>query len=561
MDMPFSYENYVASVPGCDVVLTLDLTVQACLEKQMKAAIDRYAVQNGAFGLVMNAKTGEILAMATLGSYDPNQYLEITDPEALEQTEQLKKDYLLHPPGTEAYREGLEAYKNAVHTARLKQWRNRVLSDGYEPGSTFKVLTMAAALDSGAIDLNTNFYCKGSEQIPGRSQLLHCWRSAGHGAEKTPQALQNSCNIAFAHIALKMGGETFYEYVKNFGVLEKTGIDLSGESKGVFFDKELVTNTNKWGTASLTSGSFGQTFKLTPLQLVRAISAVVNGGKLMEPYIVSEVIDAQGNTVLKQEPTVVRQVIREETSRTMCTLLESVVTEGTAKNAQVAGFSIGGKTGTSEKIDVFDENGQRVLDKIVSFVGIAPMNDPEYIVLVALDTPSRSTGMYISGGVMAAPTVGAVMADILPYLGVTQQFKPEEVAGQQVVLDDLSGLTSKEVNDKLKNKGIQFKAMGSGQTVTDQIPAPGAIVPGGSEILVYFGPEAEERLVTMPDLVKLNRQQASETAGKLGLYILVSGNTALDPTVTAVAQSIPAGTQVKVGTTVKVEFIDTKAGV
>ena len=560
MDMPFSYENYVASIPGCDVILTLDSTVQACLEKQMAAAIDRYDVQNGAFGLVMDAKTGEILAMATLGGYDPNNYLEIADPKALAQTEELKKAYLALPEGSEAYTAGLKVYQEAVSGARLKQWRNRVLSDGYEPGSTFKVLTMAAALDSGAINLQTPFYCKGSEQIPGRSQLLHCWRSTGHGAEKTPQALQNSCNIAFAHIALKMGGETFYEYVKNFGVLEKTGIDLSGESKGVFFDKQLVTDTNKWGTASLTSGSFGQTFKITPLQLVRAISAVVNGGNLMEPYIVAEVIDADGKTVLKQEPTAVRQVIRPETSRTMCALLESVVTEGTAKNAQVAGFSIGGKTGTSEKIDVFDEKGQRVLDKIVSFVGIAPMDDPQYIVLVALDTPSRATGIYISGGVMAAPTVGAVMGDILPYLGVQQHFSEDDIAGKTVVLEDLSGLTSKEVAAKLKDSGITFQMVGTGETVTGQIPAAGKSVPGGSQILLYFGLQPQTEEVKVPDLTGMNRQQASEAAGKLGLYILVSGNTSLDPKVTAVAQSVAPGTSVLVGTTIRVEFLDTKAG-
>ncbi len=560
MDMPFSYENYVASIPGCDVILTLDTTVQACLEKQMQAAIDRYDVQNGAFGLVMNAKTGEILAMATLGNYDPNHYLEIADPEALAETEELKKAYLSHPEGSEAYQNGLKAYQEAVQAARLKQWRNRVLSDGYEPGSTFKVLTMAAALDCGAIDLNTAFYCKGSEHIPGRSQLLHCWRSTGHGAEKTPQALQNSCNLAFAHIALKMGGERFYEYIKNFGVLEKTGIDLSGESKGVFFDKELVTNTDKWGTASLTSGSFGQTFKLTPLQLVRAIASVVNGGYLLEPYIVSEVIDADGKTVLKQEPTVVRQVISQETSKTMCTLLQSVVTEGTAKNAQVAGFAIGGKTGTSEKIDVFDENGQRVLDKIVSFVGIAPMDDPQYIVLVALDTPSRSTGIYISGGVMAAPTVGAVMADILPYLGVQQSFSEADPAGKNVVLDDFSGLTVKQVNAKLKEMGLTCQVVGDGETVTDQIPAAGKAVPGGSEILLYFGEKAAIRQVEVPDFTGMNRQQAGEAAGKLGIYILVSGNTSLEPKVTAATQSIAPGTKVTVGTTVKVEFIDTKVG-
>ncbi|MBQ2383904.1 MAG: hypothetical protein II290_07680 [Oscillospiraceae bacterium] len=421
MDMPFSYEGYAEAVPGCDVVLTLDATVQACLENQMQAAIDRYDVENGAFGLVMEAKTGAILAMATLGSYDPNAYLEIADLVAKERTQALAQSYLSFPEGSEGYEKGLAAYKEAVNGARLKQWRNRVLSDGYEPGSTFKVLTMAAALDSGSIGLETPFHCGGAEQIPGRSQLLHCWKSAGHGAQKTPQALQNSCNLAFAHIALKMGGETFYEYIRRFGILEKTGIDLAGESKGVFFDKSLVTDTDKWGTASLTSGSFGQTFKITPLQLVRAIGSVVNGGHLMEPYIVSEVIGPDGQTVLLQEPTEVRRTISEETSQIMRRLLRSVVTEGTAKNAAVAGFSIGGKTGTSEKIDVFDDQGQRVLDKIVSFVGIAPMEDPEYIVLVALDTPSRETGIYISGGVMAAPTVGAVMADILPYLGVERK--------------------------------------------------------------------------------------------------------------------------------------------
>ncbi len=559
MDMPFSYEKYVASIPGCSVVLTLDTTVQACLEKQMQAAIDRYAVQNGAFGMVMNAKTGQILAMATLGSYDPNNYLEIGDASAAAQIEQLRLSYLTHPEGSQGYRDGLKIYQDALRAAQLKQWRNRCISDGYEPGSTFKVLTMAAALDSGAIDLNTGFHCAGAEQIPGRAQRLHCWRSTGHGSQQTPQALQNSCNLAFAHIALKLGGERFYSYIQNFGILEKTGLDLNGESKGVFFSKELVTNTDKWGTASLTSGSFGQTFKLTPLQLVRAIAAVVNGGYLMEPYIVSEVIDANGNTVLQQEPTAIRQVIREETSRTMRTLLESVVTEGTAKNASVAGFSIGGKTGTSEKIDVFDENGQRVLDKIVSFVGVAPMDDPEYIILVALDTPSRSTGIYISGGVMAAPTVGAVMADILPYLGVKQTFSEGDAAGQSLVMDDYSGKTPKEAQQAAKEQGLTVRLSGSGDTVTGQIPSAGQTVPGGSQILLYLGEPAPDTPVTVPDFYGMTRQQASDAAGALGLYILVCGNQEISTAVTVTAQNIPAGTSVSPGTTVKLEFTDTKA--
>ena len=559
MDMPFSYERFVTSRPGDSVILTLDATVQACLENRIQEAIDRYDVQNGAFGLVMNAKTGEILAMATLGSYDPNNYLEVADPETAARIEQLKMECLMAPEGSEAYQRGLEIYRQELNAARLKQWRNRVLSDGYEPGSTFKVLTMAAALDSGVIDLNTPFHCGGSEQIPGRAQLLHCWRSTGHGSQQTPQALQNSCNLAFAHIALKLGGETFYDYIQRFGILEKTGIDLAGESKGVFFSKELVTNTDKWGTASLTSGSFGQTFKITPLQLVCAIASVVNGGYLMEPYIVSEVIDADGNTVLKQEPTVVRQTIRKETSDIMRNLIRSVVTDGTAKNASVAGFSIGGKTGTSEKIDVFDENGQRVLDKIVSFVGVAPMDDPEYIVLVALDTPSRSTGIYISGGVMAAPTVGAVMSDILPYLGVERSFGDGEVQGLEIVMEDLTGMTAREAEKFLADQKLTARLVGDGETVTGQIPAAGQTVPGGSQVLVYLGQPPETETVEVPDFMGMNRQQASDTAGKLGLYILVTGNDGVSSSVLVTAQEIPAGELVEKGTTIKLEFTDTKA--
>ena len=480
MDMPFSYENFLEAQPGASLVLTLDATVQGCLENRLAEAVAKFDVKNGAFGIVMDVRTGEILAMATLGSFDPNRYLEIADPSAALEVERLRLEYLTQPEGSEAFRNGKQRFQEAQNAARLKQWRNRCISDGYEPGSTFKVLTMAAALDSGAITLETGFHCSGAEQIPGRAQLLHCWRSAGHGAQKTPQALQNSCNLAFAHIALKLGGETFYEYIQRFGVLEKTGIDLAGESRGIFFSKELVTDTDKWGTASLTSGSFGQTFKLTPLQLVRAIASVVNGGLLMEPYLVSEILDSTGNTLLKQEPTVTRRTVSEETSVVMRTLMESVVSEGTAKNAAVAGYAIGGKTGTSEKIDVFDENGQRVIDKIVSFVGVAPMDAPQYIVLCALDTPSRETGIYISGGVMAAPTVGAVLGDILPYLGI------EKAKTETVILPDLTGLTKAEAEKSLKALGLTGVFQGVGETVTFQLPQPNTEVETNTQVLAYL---------------------------------------------------------------------------
>ena len=556
MDMPYSVERYVAGAAGNDVILTIDATVQACLEERMQQAIEAYDVRNGAFGMVMEVKTGAIVAMATLGSYDPNNYLEIADPTVAENLESLRLDYLAKPEGSESYDAAKGIYRQALVEARLKQWRNRCLSDGYEPGSTFKTITLAAAIDCGAVTMEDHFSCSGAEQIPGRSQLLHCWRHQGHGGQTTAQALQNSCNLAFAHIGLKLGGERFYEYVKNFGILEKTGIDLAGESAGVFFSRELIVDTDKWGTASLTSGSFGQTFKVTPLQLVRAIAAVVNGGYLMEPYIVSDVVSREGKTLLHQEPTVIRQVISEETSEKMRAVIESVVTEGTAKNATVEGYRIGGKTGTSEKIDIFDENGQRVQDKIVSFVGIAPMDDPMYIILVALDSPSRSTGIYISGGVMAAPTVGAVLEDILPYL------KVEKIPGENrenVAVPELLDLSPEEAEKLLGEAGLSGAFVGSGDSVTDQLPRAGSLIQTGSQVLLWLSGGAEEETVTVPDFTGMNPARAGLAAAEAGLFIRAAGNPDRSANIFVTAQEPEPGTEVRRGETVKLVFSDPQA--
>ena len=559
MDMPYSVDRYLAGKTGASVVTTLDMTVQACLEQGMQEAIDRYKVLNGAFGMVMDVDTGEILAMATLGSYDPNNYLEIGDPDVAQELEQLRLNYLRYDEESAEYADGKAAYRQALVNARLKQWRNRCLSDGYEPGSTFKTITLAAAIDCGAVDMNSHFSCSGAEQIPGRSQLLHCWRSAGHGGQTTAQALQNSCNLAFAHIGLKLGGERFYDYIQAFGITQKTGIDLAGESAGVFFSKELITNTEKWGTSSLTSGSFGQTFKVTPLQLVRAIAAVVNGGYLLEPYIVSEVIDADGNTLLKQEPTVLSRPISEKTSELMRGMIESVVTEGTAKNAAVSGFRVGGKTGTSEKIDVFDENGQRVLDKIVSFVGIAPMDDPRYIILVALDTPSRETGMYISGGVMAAPTVGAVLEDILPYLEVSRSYPEGDPAGTVVTVPELTGMTKKEAEKALSEIGLSMLPVGEEDSATGQLPSPGEKLQGGSKIILYFGEKPEKEVVTVPDFSGMTVAKANVAAADAGLCLHASGNPDLTCPLTVWYQNVAPGTQTEPGSVITLTFTDPTA--
>ena len=548
MDMPFSVERYYQGQTGADVVTTIDTAVQQALENQMQLAVDRYAVKNGAFGIVMNVDTGEILAMATLDSYDPNHYLEIGDEDAAAQLEQMRLSYLQLSEDSPEYAEKKAEYRDALVAQRLKQWRNRCISDGYEPGSTFKTITLAAAIDCGAVTLDTRFACGGAEQIPGRAQLLHCWRHQGHGGQSTAQALQNSCNLAFAHIGLKLGGERFYDYVQKFGILRKTGVDLPGESGGVFFSKELIVDTDRWGTASLTSGSFGQTFKLTPLQLVRAISAVVNGGRLLEPYIVSEVVDADGNTLLKQEPTVLGNPISEETSRIMCGMIESVVTEGTAKNAAVSGYRVGGKTGTSEKIDVFDENGQRVRDKIVSFVGLAPMDDPQYIILVALDTPDPSTGIYISGGVMAAPTVGAVLADILPYLEV-----PRAEAPEIVTVPDLAGMDRKSAEKALKELGLAAVPQGTGDAVTAQLPGADTALEQGSQVLLYLGENVPET-VTVPDFTGMTPSRAAEAAAEAGVTLRHAGNT--ESSAQVQHQDLPPGTAVEPGCTITITFTD-----
>lgn len=557
-EMLYSYETYYEAQEGKSLVLTIDLTVQRALEKQMQDAIDRYDVQNGAFGIVMDVNTGELLAMATLGGYDPNNYLEIYDSEVYKETEELYNIAIQQPEGSEARSEALGLYNEAVATARLKQWRNRCVSDGYEPGSTFKALTLAAALDSGAVTLQDHFSCGGSEKFEGRSQILNCWKHAGHGGQTTAQALQNSCNLAFAHIGLKTGGETLYEYYEAFGLMERTGLDLPGEAKGLFHSKEHLADNKTYGTSYLISTSFGQTIKPTAMQMVRAIAAVVNGGYLLEPYVVSQVLDENGEVLESRERTVVRQVISEQTSATMCELLESVVSEGTAKNANVAGYRIGGKTGTSEKTDQREENGQMTKDKIVSFVGIAPMEDPQYIVLIALDTPNPATGQYISGGVMAAPTVAAVLEDILPYLGVEAEYEQQELYRVNVAMPDVVGLTQYQAAEKLEDSHLQYRIVGSGSKIVSQLPASGKDVPCYSTVVLYMDDSMPTDTVAVPDLMGLTLAEASKKLNDSGLYLQAKGTDATAWHVVATRQSIASGTEVSRGTTVTVTFTDTQ---
>lgn len=558
-EMPYTHEKYYDASNGNSLVLTIDSTVQYYLEKNLQAAVEKYDVRNGAFGLVADVNTGEILGMATLGSYDPNNYVEIYDTELNQALEEQYLQAQLLPAGSQAYEDAIKAYNDAVGAARLRQWRNRAISDGYEPGSTFKVITLASALEEKAVTLESQFYCGGSAKFKERKEILDCWKAAGHGAEDTKQALGNSCNIAFANIGLALGGERLYNYVRDFGLLEKTGIDLPGEAVGFFYSQERMSPRDSASGSNTISASFGQTFKITPIQLVRAISAVVNGGYLLEPHIVSQVLDETGAVVEKNERTVIRQVISEETSATMRELMEYVVTGGTAGNAKVAGYRVGGKTGTSEKVDVLDENGKKTEDKIVSFVGVAPINDPQYVVLAALDTPSRETGIYISGGVMAAPTVGYILSDILPYLGVEPDYTDEDIGRINVTVPNVVSLSEEEAARMLKEKSLTYRVEGDGPAVTDMIPTPNSEVPGKSEIVLYMGATKPTGHVAVPDFRGMNMAQANTAAVNSGLYLLARGTGVDGPTVSVTWQDIEAGTEVVRGTTVVVEFTDHSA--
>ena len=566
-EMLYTYEKYYDASDGSSLITTIDSTVQAYVEKNLQNAIDKYDIKNGAFCIVMDVNTGEIKAMATLGSYDPNNYLEIYDDTTALLLENERAAALALPEASAAYEAAIETYKQDVAAARMAQWRNRCVSDGYEPGSTFKLITLASALDSGAVTLNDSFYCGGQEKFSGREQILNCWKSAGHGAQSTAQALGNSCNIAFGHIGLRMGGDTFYDYLKAFGIMEKTGVDLPGEASGLFYERKYLNNPAQYGTSYLITSSFGQSFRITPMQLVRAVSAIVNGGYVLEPYIVSEVLDADGNTVERNEKTVLRQVISQQTSETMRSLMEQVVTEGTASAAKTPGYRVGGKTGTSEKLDEYDEDGNQVKDKIVSFIGVAPIDDPKYAVLVALDTPAYSQdsekytlhGMYISGGLMAAPTVRDIFLDILPYLGVEPDYDSEDIRGVNFTVPDVIGMDESEAGALLAEKTITYRVVGTGSTVTDQLPAPGSQVPGNSQIILYMGAEKQLTTVEVPDFIGCSVADVNYLAANAGLYVQAKGTDRTDVYVLAAYQDIEPGTEVDRGTTITVEFSATGA--
>ena len=536
------YEDYYDAEDGYSVVTTIDRTIQYYMEKHLKQAAEDYQVQNGAAAIAMNVKTGEILGMVSLDNYDLNNFQEVSD--------RVKR---LMAETTD------EVVRKTLHdSAQQAQWRNKAVEEMYEPGSTFKPITVAMALEEGVVTEESSYYCGGFIQVVGDEgeNGRHCWKTQGHGMQTLTQCLQHSCNVAMIQIALQVGAEKFYEYVDAFGFNDTTGIELAGEAGSLWWDADLFCAP--WNQTQLAAASFGQTFNITPLQLVRAISAVVNGGYLMQPYLVKEIISAEGETVSKTEPTVIRQVISNETSEKMCEMLEQVVCdkqEGTGKNAYVAGYRVGGKTGTSTDTVQEAQTGHK--EYIVSFIGIAPMDDPQICILVLLDNPDEACGVYVSGGNMGAPTVGNMMADILPYLGVEAQYTEKELEFMDRSVPNLVTLPVEVAQQRLEEMGLTYRVIGTGETVTLQMPDANSVVAAKSQIVLFADREPSGDLEEVPNLLGLTYDIARQRMGFQALFINTDSHAIDDSNTVVVArQSVEPGEKVPHGTVVRVTLTD-----
>lgn len=555
-EMKYSFQDYYDATDGNDLNLTLDTTIQYYCERILEKGIEMFDVQNGGFVIAMDPNTGAIKAWANSPTYDLNQPWTITDPVLQQYLETVQAD----PSKSE------EAYLEALGQCQNKQWRNKAINDSYEPGSTFKSMVLAAALEEGVVNENSTFYCPGYYKVG--SFTIECSKKApGHGSQTLAKAVANSCNPAFMMIGQALGAEKFYDYMEDFGFLEATGVDLQGESRidpvkaGLVWPRSTFTAPSTKENSYLATASFGQGLQVTPIQLITAASAVINGGHLMQPYVMKSITDADGNVLEQNEPTEVRQVISEETSQRCRTILEGVVDGGTGKRAYVPGYRIGGKTGSSETL----ESRQGIDHTIVSFLGFAPADDPQIVVLVMYDNPKpvspgsnyTSKGYYISGGNMAAMMAGELLENILGYMGVERRYTDTEKAMIDVTVPNLVGQSLDVGKEAAENAGFTVRTVGEGDTVTDQIPVGGAVIPSGSQVVLYLGEEKPTDLVTVPDVRGKTADQAREALAQCGLYMKIGGSSRyMSSNALVASQSINVGTGVERGTVVECRFAD-----
>ena len=525
-NLPVQYETMYNPQPGRSLVLTIDAAIQSTLERSLEQArIDARA--KAVYGIVMDVKTGGILGMACVTSFDPGDYQRIANDEVREQI-------LAMPEGPER--------QKAYNTAMMAQWRNGAIELTYEPGSVFKCVTVSAALEEQAADEQTHFSCTGAIQVANRR--IRCHKREGHGNQSLSDGLKNSCNPFMITLGQRLGVEKFYKYFEGFGFTNSTGIDLPNEyapRKGL-----NIHAKENMRVVELASCSFGQSFEASPIQILTAISAIANGGRLMRPYVVAKELDHNGRVMRETQPTVVRQVISEHTARQVAAMMETVVTSGTGKNGYVAGAHVAGKTGTSQKLG----GGQGY---VASFTAFAPADDPSIALLIAIDEP---VGL-INGGQIAAPPAAEIMENVLVHKNVELRYTEKEQLELGGRAPDLIGKKSGEARELLEKDGYAVRVIGGGGAVAHQIPEPGqGLSPKGLVVLYAEGATAEDtsQTVTVPELTMITLPQASARAAEAGLNIRLRGNFESDYLYTY-RQSIPAGEQARLGETVTVHFV------
>ncbi len=561
------YETVYEAQQGVGVVLTIDETIQYYLEEALNQAIIDHNAMN-AYGIVMDVQTGAILAMSTSPGYDLNDPRTISNPKLIdelledetdEETDEDEEtaEEKTTEKETTAAEENEENKENktaeqltASQQKKIKenehyldalfaQWRNRVVSDTYEPGSVFKTYVLSAALEEGVVDENMTYTCVGGIQVA--DHFIKCWKTSGHGHETLAQGLMNSCNPFFITIGQKMGAETFYKYFEAFGFTEKTGIDLPGEVS----PKAGVTYHTLEGLnlPELSSSSFGQTFQISPIQMITGISCIANGGKLMKPYVVAKTVDNEGNTISETKPVVRRQVISEKTSKQVASIMEEVVSHGTGKNAYVPGYRVAGKTGTSEKLT---NDGKY----IASFSGFAPADNPKIAVLVAIDEPEGEHG----GGAIAAPIVGSIFEKTLVYLNVEPQYTDEELSKITKTAPSVVGKTVSAAQNEISSAGFTVKVIGNGDTVLSQMPSPNSSLPADGVVVVYTEQDAQAVTAQVPSLTGMTISQANRAAVNAGFNIKIIGATYNNGEVVSYRQSLEEGTQAEIGSVITVYF-------
>ncbi|MBP3923289.1 MAG: PASTA domain-containing protein [Ruminiclostridium sp.] len=536
-DMPYGYEMLYEAKQGNSLVLTIDETLQYYLEKNLETTVSQHKIENRSTGIIMNAKTGAVVAMATYPGFNPN------DPSYIF----FEKDrYTLSQMSDDKVAQ--EEIDNARSEIWGRQWQNKAVGELYIPGSVFKIFTCAAALEEEKVDLGSTFLCTGVAEVAGTH--IKCWSSAGHGTSNLTEAMIHSCNPAFIKIGQLLGQEKFTKYFEAFGFTEKTGIDLPGEADS------LYVPLSDMGIVELSSSAFGQTNKVTPIQMATAVCAAVNGGKLMTPYIVDKIIDGNGNVVEATEPEVRRQVISEETSATMRRILEDVVNYNGGSNAYISGYRIGGKSGTSEKIDDFNSGKHDELRYVATFCAVVPANDPEYVMLVVADEP---TSGYIYGSAIAAPVVSAVFKEGLEYLNIFPQYTEEDLAMQDVSVPYVTGYNSIRAEALLTAAGLQAEIVGStdeGAMVGGQYPQSGAVMPKGGKVVLYMGEMtiADYQLREVPDVRGMTVTEANKVITEAGFNIKLQGAYGSNEA-RAIYQDTTPGTLQYRGGVIKVDFL------